>query len=152
MNNLWIFLAFASMLLTSSKVIFMGLISKFNYNKQIMICILYIILGLFGLSYASYLYFTLPSKDINKIKKMNFKEISIFIIFGFLYIVTSGVAIYSFAISPNIAYTHSIINLNILITIIASIVIFNQKLNNITLFGMILSLVGIIIMLNYSNK
>jgi drug/metabolite transporter (DMT)-like permease len=152
MNNLWIFLAFASMLLTSSKVIFMGLISKFNYNKQIMICILYIILGLFGLTYASYLYFTLPSKDINKIKKMNFKEISIFIIFGFLYIVTSGVALYSFAFTPNIAYTHSIINLNILITILASIIIFKQELNNITLFGMILSLVGIIILINYSNK
>jgi len=152
MNNLWIFLAFASMLLTSSKVILMGLLSKFNYNKHIMICIIHIIAGLFAFSYASYLYFTLPSKDINKIKKMNFKEISIFIIFGFLYIVTSGVALYSFAFTPNIAYTHSIINLNILITIVASIIIFKQKLNNMTLFGMILSLVGIIIMINYSNK
>lgn len=83
---------------------------------------------------------------------MNIKEISIFIIFALLKIITTGTVIYTFAISPNIAYSHSIINLNILITIIASIVIFNQKINIKTLFGMILTLVGIIIMINYSNN
>lgn len=77
---------------------------------------------------------------------------SIFIIFALLKLITTGLVIYTFAITPNIAYSHSIINLNILITILASIIIFNQKLNTMTLFGMILSLVGIIIMINYSNK
>jgi len=104
------------------------------------------------LIYGTYLFNTLPYNEFNKIKKMNIKEISIFIIFALLKIITTGTVIYTFAISPNIAYSHSIINLNILITIIASIVIFNQKINIKTLFGMILSLIGIIIMINYSNN
>ena len=54
---------------------------------------------------------------------------SIFIIFALLKLITTGLVIYTFAITPNIAYSHSIINLNILITILASIIIFNQKLN-----------------------
>ena len=152
MNNLWILLSFLIMIITSLKVICMGLISKFNYNKHIMLCIIFIITGLFGLIYGSYLYFTLPSSDFSKLKNLNIKEISIFIIFGFFKLLTTITVLYTFAITPNIAYSHSIINLNILMTILASIIIFNQKLNSITLFGMILSLVGIIIMINYSNN
>ncbi len=152
MNNLWILLSFLIMILTASKVICMGLISKLNYNKDIMLCMVYILIGIFALIYGTYLFNNLPYNEFNKIKKMNIKEISIFIIFALLKIITTATVIYTFAISPNIAYSHSIINLNILITIIASIVIFNQKINIKTLFGMILSLVGIIIMLNYSNN
>jgi drug/metabolite transporter (DMT)-like permease len=152
MNNLWILLSLLIMILTSSKVICMGLISRLNYNKDIMLCIVYILMGFFSIIYGTYLFNTLPYKEFNKIKKINIKEISIFIIFALLKLITTGLVIYTFAISPNIAYSHSIINLNILITILASIIIFNQKLNFKTLFGMILSLVGIIIMLNYSNK
>ena len=37
MNNLWILLSFLIMILTSSKVICMCLISKLNYNKDIML-------------------------------------------------------------------------------------------------------------------
>ena len=152
MNNLWILLSLLIMILTSSKVICMGLISRLNYNKDIMLCIVYILMGFSSIIYGTYLFNTLPYNEFNKIKKMNIKEISIFIIFALLKLITTGLVIYTFAISPNIAYSHSIINLNILITILASIIIFNQNLNNMTLFGMILSLVGIIIMLNYSNN
>ena len=50
------------------------------------------------------------------------------------------------------AYAHSIINLNIIITIILSYLVFNQKLNKFTLFGMLLSLLGIIIVIfNYKK-
>lgn len=152
MNNLWILLSFLIMILTASKVICMGLISRLNYNKDIMLCIVYILIGIFAIIYGSYLFNNLPYNEFNKIKKMNLKEMSIFIIFALLKLITTGVVIYTFAITPNIAYSHSIINLNILITILASIIIFNQKLNTMTLFGMILSLIGIIIMLNYSNN
>ena len=152
MNNLWILLSFLIMILTASKVICMGLISRLNYNKDIMLCIVYILIGIFAIIYGSYLFNNLPYNEFNKIKKMNLKEMSIFIIFALLKLITTGVVIYTLAITPNIAYSHSIINLNILLTILASIIIFNQKLNTMTLFGMILSLVGIIIMINYSNK
>ena len=46
---------------------------------------------------------------------MNLKEMSIFIIFALLKLITTGLVIYTFAISPNIAYSNSIINLNIII-------------------------------------
>jgi len=55
-------------------------------------------------------------------------------------------------ITPNIAYTHSIINLNIIVTILMSYFIFKEKINFISLLGMLLSLTGIIIMILYSNK
>jgi len=45
------------------------------------------------------------------------------------------------------AYAHSIINLNIIITIITSYLIFNQELNKFTVFGILLSLIGIIILI-----
>ena len=44
MNNLWILLSFLIMILTASKVICMGLISRLNYNKDIMLCIVYILI------------------------------------------------------------------------------------------------------------
>ena len=49
------------------------------------------------------------------------------------------------------SYSHSIINLNIIFTIIASYYIFNQNLNYKTIIGMIISLAGILIMINFYN-
>ena len=68
-------------------------------------------------------------------------------------IVIGNIAIqYAFSISPNISYTHLIINLNIIFTIIASYVVFNQYINIYCLLGMIISFTGIlIIMFNYKN-
>lgn len=58
--------------------------------------------------------------------------------------IITTLVIYLLKITPNMAYAHSIINLNIIIiTIITSYLIFKQKLNKFTLFGIILTLIDI---------
>ena len=82
----------------------------------------------------------------------DFKTIILILFTGFILLITTTLVIYTLKITPNLAYTHSIINLNIIITIILSYLVFNQKLNKFTLFGMLLSLLGIIIVIfNYKK-
>lgn len=45
-----------------------------------------------------------------------------------------------------------IVNLNVIITLLASYFIFREKINKLSLFGIIITLLGIFIMLYYSNK
>ena len=66
---------------------------------------------------------------------------------GLILLITTTLVIYLLKITPNMAYAHSIINLNIIITIITSYLIFNQELNKFTVFGILLSLIGIIILI-----
>tara|TARA_B100001175_G_scaffold317210_1_gene333309 strand:- start:2424 stop:2612 length:189 start_codon:yes stop_codon:yes gene_type:complete len=58
----------------------------------------------------------------------------------------------AFKISPNIGYSHIIINLNIIITVIAAYYLFKQNLDFRCLIGIIISLIGITIIAYYSNK
>ena len=55
-----------------------------------------------------------------------------------------------YLITSNVSYSHAIINLNIIITILSSYFIFQQNLNLMTILGK--PLTGIIIMILYSNK
>ena len=59
---------------------------------------------------------------------------------------------YAFSISPNISYTHIIINLNIIFTLIASYMLFNQDINTECIVGIIIAFIGItIIAFNYEK-
>ena len=59
---------------------------------------------------------------------------------------------YAFKISPNIGYSHIIINLNVIITVIAAYYLFKQNLDYRCLIGIIISLIGIFIIAYYSNE
>ena len=54
--------------------------------------------------------------------------------------------------SPNTSYTHIIVNLNILITLLAGYFLFKERFNLKCLFGIFLCLLGIIIITYYSNN
>ena len=57
---------------------------------------------------------------------------------------------YSFSITPNISYTHLIINFNIIFTIMASYYLFKEKINIKCLFGLFICFIGLfIIILNH---
>ena len=45
-------------------------------------------------------------------------------------------------ISPNIGYTHTIINLNVILSLIAGYLLFKQKINYKVLIGIIFALIG----------
>ena len=51
MNNLWIFLAFASMFISGFSVITLKLIDKSNYNNILFLVLTYIFMGLFAFCY-----------------------------------------------------------------------------------------------------
>ena len=55
-------------------------------------------------------------------------------------------------LAPNMGYCHLIVNLNVLVTLIASYFLFNQKINIQTFMGIIITLIGIGIVIYYSNK
>ena len=148
MFNNWISIALICTLLSSFGVILMKHIDNTKYNNIIFMVISYIVVGLFGIIYLIY--------DL-KNKKQFFKDCdSKLILYSTsfaLLIVSSNILIhYALSISPNISYTHLIINLNIIFTIIASYILFNQYINIYCFSGMIISVIGIlIIMFNYNN-
>ena len=145
MENLWIILSIVACFLTALKVNLFNVISLLKKNSLLIVSLFYLCAGLFGL-----FFFMLTNKSQININ-YDFKTIILILFTGFILLITTTLVIYTLKITPNLAYTHSIINLNIIITIITSYLIFKQKLNKFTLFGMLLSLAGIIIVINYSS-
>jgi drug/metabolite transporter (DMT)-like permease len=146
MENLWIILSIVACFLTALKVNLFNVISLLKKNSLLIVSLFYLCAGLFGL-----FFFMLTNKSQININ-YDFKTIILILFTGFILLITTTLVIYTLKITPNLAYTHSIINLNIIITIILSYLVFNQKLNKFTLFGMLLSLLGIIIVIfNYKK-
>jgi len=147
MLNNWISIALICTLLSSFGVILMKYIDNSKYDNVIFMIISYIIVGIFGI-----LYFVYDLKNKKEIlKKCDYRLILYSFIFASFIIIGNITIQYAFSISPNISYTHLIINLNIIITIIASYILFKQNMNLYCLLGMIICLIGIlIIILNYN--
>lgn len=143
--DLWIYLSIVASILTAVKVIFLNYISMEKIDSYLIIALVNVLVGLFSLIYVFYNF-----NNINKICN-NYNYILILLTSFFIFI-TTFLIIYILKITPNMSYVHSIINLNIIFTIIASYYIFNQNLNYKTIIGMLISLTGILIMINYSNN
>ena len=147
MINNWISIALMCTLLSSFGVILMKYIDNSKYDNVIFMIISYIIVGIFGILY--FVYDLKNKKEI--VKKCDYKLILYSFAFACFIIIGNIIIQYAFSISPNISYTHLIINLNIIITILASYILFKQNMNLQCLMGMIICLIGIlIIILNYN--
>lgn len=144
MNNLWIYLSILACLITALKVIIYNKISIDYPNNYIPVFIIYSIAGLISIICLFF------SK--HDIKKIEFTPNFITFLVAAAIIKLSAILLVFkiLPICPNISYAHSIINLNIIITVLASFFLFHQKLNNLTVFGMTLSLIGILIVVNNS--
>ena len=68
-------------------------------------------------------------------------------LYAILFIGMNILICYAVKCSTNISYAHLIINLNIILTIIASYFLFKQKLNIYTFIGIIISLIGVTIVI-----
>ena len=147
MINNWVYIASICALLSSFSVILMKYIDNSKYDNVIFMIISYIIVGIFGIFY--FVYDLKNKKEI--IKKCDYELILYSFAFACFIIIGNIIIQYAFSISPNISYTHLIINLNIIITILASYILFKQNMNLQCLIGMIICLIGIlIIILNYN--
>lgn len=148
MNNLWIFLAFSSMFVSGISVICLKLIDKSNYSNILFLLSTYIFIGIFSFCYLI--------KDKNL--KTNFYNNcdKYFILFtssfAILLIINNIIMQKAIEKTHNIGYTHIIINLNVLITLLAGYFLFKENLNLKCLFGIFLCLLGIIIISYYSNN
>lgn len=69
------------------------------------------------------------------------------ILYAILFISTNLLVCYAVKCSTNISYAHLIVNLNIILTIIASYFLFKQQLNIYTFIGIIISLIGVTIVI-----
>ena len=148
MNNLWIFLAFASMFISGFSVITLKLIDKSNYNNILFLLLTYIFMGLFAFCYI------LQDKKMktNFYNSCDKKLFMLTIAFAILLIINNIVMQKAVSNSPNTSYTHIIVNLNILITLLAGYFLFKEHFNLRCLFGIFLCLLGIIIITYYSNN
>jgi drug/metabolite transporter (DMT)-like permease len=62
---------------------------------------------------------------------------------------TSIIVFKTLKITPNLSYSHTIINTNILITLLLSYCFFKESFNIYTLTGIFLILIGVILIINY---
>jgi drug/metabolite transporter (DMT)-like permease len=148
MNNNWISIALICTILSSFGVVIMKYIDNSKYSNVIFMIISYIVVGLCGLIYLIYDF----KNKKEFIKNCDYKLIIYSTTFALLIVISNIIIQYAFSISPNISYTHLIINLNIIFTIIASYILFNQYINIYCFIGIIVALIGVmIIIFNYKN-
>jgi drug/metabolite transporter (DMT)-like permease len=148
LTNNWIFIALIGTLISSFGVVLMKYIDNSKYDNNLFMLLSFIITGIISLIYL------LSNIEYQKKIYDNCDNIllSYALAFSLVIIIGNIIMQYAFSISPNISYTHIIINLNIIFTIIASYMIFNQYINLKCFIGILLSLIGIfIIAFNYEN-
>ena len=148
MNNLWIFLSLIATIVSAINVICFKLIDNSKYNNYIFLAITFFITGIICLIYL------ITSKNNRKlfISNVDYKLFIYTFLFAFIIILNNYCIQLAVKYSPNIGYSHLIINLNIIITLIAGYFLFKQKLNLMTFIGIIISLIGISIIIKYTNK
>jgi len=148
MNYNWIALAFLATLITAIGTISLKVIDDSKYDNNIFLALTFIFMGIFS-------FFYLLSNNKIKTKLLTSCDIHLIffvILFAILLILNNIVMQNAFKISPNIGYSHIIINLNVIITVIAAYYLFKQNLDFRCLIGIIISLIGISIIAYYSNK
>lgn len=75
------------------------------------------------------------------------RHMLLFVLFIFI---TRYCYIKSVETSPNVGYTHIIVNLNAIISVILAYYLFNQTINLKTLLGIILCILGLFVIIMYS--
>ncbi len=146
MNNLWIYLSILCCLITSISVIVMKYISYTKCNLKNIIFLTFLLA-----SFIILLYIPFDKNFIIDIRNnITIKDFLLIIFFTFLLIFNRLTQSYTFKITPNIGYSHLIINANIIITLLGSYLLFNQKINYKSIIGIFITLIGLFITIYYS--
>ena len=128
----WIIYSFIASILSALTLI---ILKVFTDNVGFLL-ISFVIVGIMSLIYLLGFYTT----DVKVMLPYAF-------LYAILFISMNILICYAFKCSTNISYAHLIINLNIILTIIASYFLFKQKLNIYTLIGIIITLIGVTIVI-----
>lgn len=151
-NNLWIYLSLIVCFTTSLKIVCYKLLTKIELEKDVIVSIFYIFTGIFSLFY---LIIKLLRKKENIYvinKKITNYYLSLLFILSVLTLFTTTMVFNALKMTPNSAYVHSIVNLNIIVTLIISYFYLNEKINIYTLIGILISLFGLLIISKFHNN
>ena len=142
MIQFWVYIALLSMLISAISTISLKFIDTSNYDNNLFILLSFIMAG-----FLSILYLFLNKK--NEIIKSCDKKILVFaFLFGALLLCNNLCMQYSMKVTPNIGFSHLIVNLNVILTLFASYFLFKQKINFKSFIGIIITLFGISIVVS----
>ena len=149
MKNTWIFFALIAMLLSSLHTICLKFVKKDNNYIDIGLAFIFLFVGLFSL-----VYIMLNLKNLtmffNQKHSKDIIYLSLFIAFTIIGFNTS--LLFSLNKTPKTSYCLLIINLNIILTLLLSYYLFKEKINYKSLIGILISLIGLSIVIYYSNE
>ena len=144
--KLWILLSFFALLTTSFRIIAYKYLSNTNNDNITIILFSFVLIGIISLLLLLLLY---NKKNYSKNDLINIltnkKSIIFIIVFSIISLLNVIILQTAIKLTPNISYTHSIINLNIILVLLASCLFFDQKINYKSLLGIILSLTGVLL-------
>jgi drug/metabolite transporter (DMT)-like permease len=147
MNNLWVYYALAACVMTALTVVLLNIISKSNYDNNLCLCYGFILLGLLSIIYILF------NKNSNNILLNSITNDIVFVIILLSFLLFFKAIIIQKALknTPNMAYAHIIINMNIILTLLASYFVFKEKFNIQTFIGMLMAIFSVSIVIFYSN-
>ncbi len=121
-----------------------------TFDYRILLAIIYILVGVAGVCYLVTQRNSKEFKDV--LKNAGLFIIVLLVISSCFRIFGSYIIARALKIAPNIGYCHLIVNLNVIISLLAGYFLFNQKINPKTFTGILLALIGILIVVYYSNE
>lgn len=147
MNYNWILLALLSMFISGLGIIFLKYISLTKYDTNFFLLLTGIFIGII----CTLIIFFNKNKFVKHINNCDNFLLFLLIFFSIALILNNYVMFNAIRISPNIGYTHTIINLNVILSLIAGYLLFKQKINYKVLIGIIVALIGFTIIGFNSN-
>ena len=142
--KLWILLSFFALLTTSFRIIAYKYLSNTNYDNITIILFSFVLMGIISLLLLLYNKKNYSKNDLINILT-NKKSIIFIIVFSIISLLNVIILQTAIKLTPNISYTHAIINLNIILVLLGSCLFFNQEINYKSLLGIILSLIGVLL-------
>tara|TARA_X000000368_G_scaffold418530_1_gene418592 strand:- start:52 stop:465 length:414 start_codon:yes stop_codon:yes gene_type:complete len=137
------------MLLSSLHTVCLKFVKKDNNYIDIGLAFVFLFVGLFSL-----VYIMLNLKNLtmffNQKHSKDIIYLSLFIAFTIIGFNTS--LLFSLNETPKTSYCLLIINLNIILTLLLSYYLFKEKMNYKSLIGILISLIGLSIVIYYSNE
>jgi len=143
LSNNWIFLATMAMLITGLSILGLKMMSESNYDNNLILALTFIVMGIFSIFYLIYN----KNKTSKFIEHCNYKLFIYILIFSIILILNNYILNVALKNTPNIAYTHMIVNLNIIFSLLAGYFLFKQNINFKCFIGILIALVGILIII-----
>jgi drug/metabolite transporter (DMT)-like permease len=150
MSYLWAHLSLIELFITSFSLVLTKYLTGTTFDYRILLAIIYILVGVAGVCYLVTQRNSKEFKDV--LKNAGLFIIVLLVISSCFRIFGSYIIARALKIAPNIGYCHLIVNLNVIISLLAGYFLFNQKINPKTFTGILLALIGILIVVYYSNE